>query len=290
VAALASALAASLLFPPVCAIFMAYPPAHLLVKTPRLPYENVAFPSLTGGVQLKGWYIPAAGGSDRTVILAHGFLNDRLIHGRGLPLAEALEQRGFNVLLFDLRGHGQSPAVPVTFGAREQGDVAGAVQYARERGAVHVGMLGFSIGAVSAILAASADPGIDAVVADSAFADLHGYLETAVLTRSHLGRSYVGARYAAYSLSWYRLLTGTDERAVRPEAVIARLGPRPVLLIHGAADRVIPVAESRKLLAAAQNPRAELWVVPGGRHTHSYEADPAAYTAKVAGFLDENVR
>jgi len=282
---LALVLAAPLLIPPVGAFLMAYPPVRDLGQRPEPPYEDVAFPSAVDGALLSGWYLPAAGDGGRCIIIVHGFLNDRQVHGRGLPLALALRAQGFDVLLFDLRGQGRSGGGAFTFGAREQWDVAGAVRFVRERGARHIGLLGYSSGAFASILAAADDPGIDAVVADSALADLHAYLEGQVLARSHLG-----PYYAEYALTWYRWLTRSDERVVRPAAVISRLAPRPVLLIHGMADRVIPVAESQKLLAAAEgNPRAELWLVPGGRHTHSYEADPAAYVARVVRFLAETV-
>jgi dipeptidyl aminopeptidase/acylaminoacyl peptidase len=154
----------------------------------------------------------------------------------------------------------------------------------RTRGAEHVGLLGYSAGAIAAILATAADPGVEAVVADSALTDLHQYLKREAASRSHLG-----AAYADYALVWYRWFTQSDERTVSPVAAVSRLAPRPLLLVHGLADRVIPPSESEALLAAAGNPRAELWLVPGGRHTHSYEADPESYMARVAGFLDAAV-
>ncbi|HWI60364.1 MAG TPA: alpha/beta hydrolase [Symbiobacteriaceae bacterium] len=259
------ALLALLAAPLLAAGFMAYPPVRPRWEAPAPPYEDVVFASDRDGARLSGWYLPApAGTGDRCIIIVHGFLNDRLVHGRGLPLTEALREQGFSVLLFDLRGQGESGGGPVTFGAREPWDVAGAVRYVRSRGAEHVGLLGYSIGAVAALLAAAADPAIEAVVADSAWADLPAL---------------------------YRYLTLADERKVRPAAAVSGLGARPLLLIHGTADRVIPVAESEKLMAAAAgNPLAELWVVPGARHTHSYEADPAAYIQRVVGFLNSSVR
>lgn len=279
-------LTAPLLIPPVGAALMAYPPVRPRWEQPAPPYEDVTFPSDVDGATLSGWYLPSrAGAGGRCVVIVHGFRHERRVHGRGVPLAEALRQNGFSVLLFDLRGQGLSGGGPFTFGAREQWDVAGAINYVRTRGAAHVGLLGYSAGAIASILAAADDPGVDAVVADSALTDLHRYLKEQIAGRSHLG-----AAYADYTLLWYRWFTKSDERTVSPVSVIGRLAPRPLLLIHGLADRVVPPSESEALLAAAGgNPRAELWLVPGGRHTHSYEADPEAYVARVVGFLDTAV-
>lgn len=276
------------LVPILLAWFMAYPPYRPLSDDPGahgMPFEAIQFPSPGDGVMLEGWYIPAqAGGTGRTVVLAHGYLNDRLIHGRGLPIARALYDRGFSVVMFDFRGQGASPGGPVTYGAREQLDVAGAVTYARQRGAGSVGVMGFSAGAVAAILAAAADEQIAAVVADSAYADLHEYLTGLAQARSGLG-----GVYPEYAVQVFRLVTGADERTVSPRAVVGALAPRPLLIIHGGRDRVIPPDHAGALLAAAGNPRAELWIVPEGRHTHSYEVDPAQYLARVVGFLEQSM-
>ncbi|HYG60131.1 MAG TPA: prolyl oligopeptidase family serine peptidase, partial [Symbiobacteriaceae bacterium] len=143
-----------------------------------------------------------------------------------------------------------------------------------------VGVLGFSLGGVAAILAAAEDPGgVDAVVADSVFPDLHGYLTGEIARRVPLP----GPK-EAYFLWWFRRLTGIDEREVRPGEAALRLAPRPLLLIHGTDDRVIPVAQGRAFQASL-GAAAELWVVDGARHTHSYERDPSAYCERIVRFF-----
>ncbi|HYF90843.1 MAG TPA: alpha/beta hydrolase [Symbiobacteriaceae bacterium] len=284
-ALLGAALAVPVLMPAAVAAVMAYPPYRPLTESPAdygLPYEAVRFPSSPDGVMLEGWYIPGPDGSARAVVLAHGFLNDRLIHGRGLPIARALHDHGFSVVMFDLRGQGRSPGGPVTYGAREQWDVAGAVCFARRQGARQVAVVGYSVGAVAAILAAAADPGIAAVVADSAYADLHEYLIGEVRARSHLG-----TRYAEYAVGIFRWITGIDDRTVSARDAVAQIAPRPVLLIQGGRDRVVPPANGPELLQATASPRAELWAVPAGRHTHSYEADRELYIDRITEFLQQ---
>ncbi len=263
------------------ALLLAHPPSRPLRTSPAdygLTYETVTFSSAADGAQLRGWYMRADG--DRAVVLVHGWLNDRLIHGRGLPLAQALVAHGYSVLLFDLGGHGQSEPVAVTLGAREQGDVAAAVRFVRERGAARVGLIGFSIGAVASLLEVARDPEIAAVVADSAFADRDAFL-AGLLT----GRAGLPGPYARYALWIFHLVSGSGPGEVLPVAAASSLGGRPVLFIHGTDDRVIPVAESRRLHVAL--PGSDLWLVTGARHTHSYEADPAGYARRVLDFLGQ---
>ena len=117
-------------------------------------------------------------------------------------------------------------------------------------------------------------------MADSAFADLR---ET--LTRELESSDHLPSPVAAYALVLYRLLSGTDPADVAPAAVIGRIAPGPILLIQGGSDQTVSVVDSERLLAAADSPTAERWVVPGGRHVESYFADPGGYTSRVVGFF-----
>lgn len=274
----AAALVLLISFPPLFALYLTFPPSRALWQSPLdydLPARSVAFSSQGEQVRLSGWWIPAGRDMAPAVVMVHGFSNNRLIHGRGLPLARELHDLGYSVLLFELRGHGASGRSPVTFGMREQGDVAGAVAFVRAQGAPQVALFGFSTGAAASIMAAAADPSIAAVIADSVFADFDQLLALRI----------GAAGYAAYLVAWYAWLSGYDPGSASPREAVARVAPRPLLIIHGDDDRVIPVSQSRLLYTAAANPNAELVIVRGARHTHSYETDPAAYVTKVAGFL-----
>jgi fermentation-respiration switch protein FrsA (DUF1100 family) len=129
-----------------------------------LPYEEVTFTS-TDGVQLYGWFVPAAGDSPDpapTVVQLHGGtftrlgLQDASLWGAEesidlMASASALQEAGFNVLVFDFRNHGLSQtAMPITFGINETHDLVGAVEMLRERPDVdddRIGIIGWSMGA-----------------------------------------------------------------------------------------------------------------------------------------------
>ena len=77
-----------------------------------LEYEDVTFPSRRDKVPLRGWYLPAAG-DDRCIILVAGEEHHRNSPGiRALALGGDLVAQGFNVLLFDFRGRGESASPP----------------------------------------------------------------------------------------------------------------------------------------------------------------------------------
>ncbi len=135
-----------------------------LRRTPAnlgIPYEDVRFPA-DDGVELQGWFLPATQTPAPAVVLVHGWCWNR--HGNqaglsGIPdqnvdmlePAAALHKAGFNVLLFDLRNHGESAAAPpVTIGVNEARDFIGAVSFLRRRPEVdpeRIGALGYSMGA-----------------------------------------------------------------------------------------------------------------------------------------------
>lgn len=244
-----------------------------------LRYENISFPSPGDATELRGWYMPAFRGSGRAIVIAPGSDQKRLAGDVALRLAPDLVVAGFDVLTFDFRADGESGGETLTYGAREQDDVLGAVAVARAHGDRRVAVIGFSLGAVSAILAAARSAEIVAVVADSSFADLPATLERHLASAAHLPAPLV-----AYGLFLYGSLSGTDPASVSPVAVVARIAPRPLLLIDGVADDVVAPTDS-EVLSVAAGSSAQRWDVTGAGHVRAYDADPGAYTARVLAFF-----
>ena len=244
-----------------------------------LQYEDVAFASPLDGTTLRGWYVPAPQATGRAVVIVPGIDDNRLVSGISLSLAARLVADGFDVLAFDLRAQGESGGDTLTFGALEQDDVLGAVAFARARGARHVAVVGFSMGAAAAMLAAARSADVDALVLDSAFARWSDTLSEQLRSAWHLPDPAV-----AYALFLYRVLSGTDPEAVAPAAVVDALATRPMLFIAGADDPAVDPADGAAMAAAA-GPTARYVLVPGAGHVGAYTADPAAYTARVRAFL-----
>jgi uncharacterized protein len=231
------------------------------------------------GVDLAGWTIHTVHGAP-AVVLVHGFKTSR---EEMLPWARFLHDAGFNVLLFDTRGCGKSGGSTVGLGATEPRDISLAVELARDQfGTTKVAVLGISLGAGSAILAGAKDPSISAVVADSAWTDQDFQLSRL----SFLPLGPLRVPLLPYGVGAVNLFVGADVSTARPLDAIARIAPRPILLIHSADDdnATTPLEGARKLFAAAGEPK-ELWVAPRGGHVGAINAFPDEYRARVVAFL-----
>jgi fermentation-respiration switch protein FrsA (DUF1100 family) len=278
---------------------LVYAPQEPITTTPAalgLAYHEVSFRSRGDGLLLRGWFIPGLlpdgrMSARRVMIVVHGARTNRADPGTGvLDFSAELARHGFAVLAFDLRGMGQSPPAPLSMGYFEQRDVLGAVDFLRSGPLPYprlgrpqvIGGWGVSMGAATLLLAAAREPAMRAVVADSAYADILPILEREIPARSGLPPAVTpGIVLAAWTLY------GIDYRAIRPVDVVARIAPRPLLFIQGAADTFIPPSTARVLTAAARVPHAhvQLWLVAGATHAQGFHVAGQAYVRRVIAFL-----
>ena len=248
-----------------------------------LGVADVSFES-TDGTTIRAWLALAKVGAP-AVVLVHGFKTSR---AEMLPWARFLHDAGYNALLLDLRGAGRSAAGTIGLGATEPRDIVEAVQTAGEVFRTdHVAVLGISLGAGAVILAAADDPRISAVVADSAWTDQDFQL-------ARLGFVDIGPfrlPLPPFGVPAVNAMVGADVTKARPLDAIARISPRPILLIHSADDdnATTPVEGARRLFAAAGEPK-ELWVAPRGGHVGAINAFPDEYRARVLAFLGGALR
>jgi pimeloyl-ACP methyl ester carboxylesterase len=249
-------------------------------------HEDVQFESAVDHLKLYGWFLDA--GSERTVIMVHGYRDNRLQKSvPALDVARGLVDHGYNFLTFDLRNAGQSEGSLTTIGAYEQRDVLGAIAYVKSLGrpGQHIGLLGYSMGGATALLAASQEPSVAAVISDSAFADLYPFLEENLHIWSHLPPF----PFTPLILAIEPAITGVDPRLAAPIRAVPQIHA-PLLFIHGMDDRQVPYRNSEKLLAAASNGLAQLWLVAGADHVKSFQAGPQAYWDHVLPFLDNALK
>jgi predicted alpha/beta-fold hydrolase len=242
-----------------------------------LPVQEVHF-TASDGVHLAGW-LAIASPRTPTIILVHGFKGSRVDM---LPWAQFLYHAGgYNVLLYDSRGCGESEGWGIALGTREPDDVIGAVQYLEQRSDLtnkHFGALGISLGAGIVLLAAAREPALQATVADSAWVD-----ESAQINRmNHLS----ALPLLPYEPTLVDNLIGTHLEDARPLDVISHISPRAVMLIHSAddANTTTPLTGEHQLYQAAQSPRAQ-WIAPSGGHTGALKAHAAEYEQRVLEFF-----
>jgi pimeloyl-ACP methyl ester carboxylesterase len=251
-----------------------------------LSYDDVRFPARQDGVVISGWYIPRDG-SRQAVVLIHGFGSSRAheFQGRFVEFAGALHDRGFAVMLIDLRGHEASADAHFSFGIRERYDVEAAADWLKGQGfqAGSIGVLGVSMGGATGIGAAADDPDIGALVTDCSFAEIYPLIVREWSKATPLPRFFLPS-----TVLMGRLLYGYAIWDARPVDEIGTIAPRPILIIHGGDDRLTPIEHGRQLRNAA--PAAEYWEVPEAGHAGSYANDPRAYVERVAGFFAKNLK
>jgi pimeloyl-ACP methyl ester carboxylesterase len=275
-----------------------------------LAFEQVEIPA--GDHRLVGWFVPAetegapkkARSGARTKVLAnaaepppattaatasaepperrpaivvvHGWESNR---GRTFAHARYLHAAGFHCLVFDVRGHGDSPEVTLPVNVPEFAeDTVAAVRWAATRPEVSsVGVLGHSMGGAGAIVAASHEPLIKAVVSASAPADL------VRMTRKTFQMAGMQIpEPIATPLAWFTAAVLLIPRRHSVEDASATAAAArywgPLLLIHGAQDHGVPVAHLELIARAAvggrgreDDPPVETLVLPDFGHRWLYE-------------------
>jgi fermentation-respiration switch protein FrsA (DUF1100 family) len=246
-----------------------------------IPWEDVTFPSRGDEVPLSGWYLPTVA-DDRCIILIQGTEHHRNSPEiRALRLGRDLVERGFSTFLFDFRARGESEGSRSSEGDREQWDVFGAIDYVTGRGipVERIGLLGFSLGAGVALLVAAQEPRIPAVVSDSGFLD---YMMD--LQNLYVGPFRLPSWFAIFVAFAGRIFFEADFSKVRPAQVVEQV-EQPIFFIHGEADPVIPVGETRELYGISDNRKDRIWIVPRAEHVNCYRKMPGVYVDRVSQFF-----
>ncbi len=264
-----------------------------------LEFEDARIPSGVG--ELAGWFVPAEGGAGAVgpaVVVVHGWESNR---GRTFAHVRYLHAAGFHCLVFDVRGHGDSATDGLPINVPEYADdTIAAVRWLAARPEVtRIGVLGHSMGAAGAIVAASREPLIEAVVSASAPADLVRMTRKTFQMAEMKIPEPIATPLALFSAAV--LLAPRRHRLEDASATWAATRYRgPLFLIHGAQDHGVPVEHLELIARAAaghrseDDPKVETLVLPEFGHRWLYE-DPgcrrktAAFFARSLGGLDPDV-
>jgi dipeptidyl aminopeptidase/acylaminoacyl peptidase len=240
---------------------------------PRFPYwrdpadAGIYFRNVTltteDGLELSAWFVPVGDTvtltGTPTILLHHGLLERKegMLH-----LVPWLHEAGYNVMLLDFRGHGQSDPYPTTVGPKEALDVRAALDWLDAEGVGdRVGGLGMSLGAAALVNTAAQDERLDALVLDSLFADW-GDTDFA----------------SEYRLSPDWLVPGVPS----PVDLLPQI-QAPILIIHGEADVLEEEDHAYRLYDAANEPK-DIWINDSG-HAWSSWTYPDLYRQKILEFF-----
>lgn len=237
------------------------------------------------GLPLTGYYIPAAQPSKRTVIVIHGYSSQ----GREMgAFAKFYHEMGFNVLMPDNRGHGQSGGDYIGFGWPDRRDIMQWIRYLLQRSGPDMAMTlhGVSMGGATVLMTSGEDlpEQVKCIVSDCAYSSVKDIL-TYQLKQM-------------YKLPPFPLLPVTSlicklragyffgEGSALTQVAKTRL---PILFIHGDQDSFVPFAMVHPLVAAAGGEK-ELYVVPGAVHANAYFVNKQEYVKRISGFINRYLK
>lgn len=264
------------LFPEVLKRGMA-PPQREQPLTPAdlgLPEMPVTLTSATG-TGLHAWFIPA-GGAAPAVVVMHGWgANASLM----LPLAPHLHRAGMHALFLDARNHGRSEHDDFVSMPRFSEDLDVAIDWLQGlEDVTSVAVIGHSVGAGAALLVGSRRTDLTAIVSVSAFAHPGEIMESG----PPMNRMPAPMRQGV--LRTMERTIGARFDDIAPRATVARV-KAPLFLVHGDADRVVPISNMHEL--AKRAPTARTLVVPGADHGSLEAFEP--HVGTILGFLSEHV-
>ena len=280
------------------------------LAAPRVPHHTdpgalgLAFETLRIGTEngksLHAWFIPAPGGAavaDADAATAAAVTRKEadvspaaapavvVMHGWGgnaalmLPLARPLHEAGYATLFVDARCHGASDDDSFASLPRFAEDTEHAFAWLAAQSGVdpaRIALLGHSVGAGAVLFAASRTPQVAAVVSVAAFS------HPAAMMRRWLGAKRIPEKpIGRYILDYVQKTIGHRFDDIAPVATIARIR-RPVLLVHGADDEVVPIDEAMQIYAMRGDTPVELMTLTGD---HESFADLEHHVGRLVGFL-----
>lgn len=241
------------------------------------PQEEVTIHS-PFGYPLFAVYLPHEN-SQKTVVISHGITWS--LYG-SVKYAILFRQRGFNVLLYDLRNHGRSGGSNTTFGYYEKHDLKAVVDWAFQRlgeGGI-VGTFGESLGAATTLQNAAIDPRLSFAIADCAYSDLVDLFTYRLKVEYHLP-PFPLLKAASLVSYW---MTGMRFEQVSPIHDVANV-ETPIFFIHGSQDDYIQPSMSVAMYRAKTKGIRKLYIAEGAKHAQSLSIDRAAYDRQLGEFL-----
>jgi fermentation-respiration switch protein FrsA (DUF1100 family) len=221
-----------------------------------IPFNDVSI-ATADGETLHGWWIPVP--TPRAEVLYW--------HGNGgnlsvwLPAYLDFPSRQLSLMAFDYRGYGKSTGRPTERGLYRDTDAVLDEFWRRHDPGVPVIYWGRSIGAPFAAYATTVRKP-DALVLETPFSDADSLLRGAPALR-------LLAKFSSYRF---------------PTAEFLRKFTRPVLVVHGDQDEIIPLEVGRELFDRLEGPKT-FEVIPGARHNDLSFANPAVYRVAIERFL-----
>lgn len=232
-------------------------------------------------LKLKAQFLPNDKETHKAVILAHGYRKESNDMG---DLVKYYHDKGFDVLIPDARGHGESEGDYIGYGWHDRFDYLDWIDmliddYEEESIILH----GNSMGATLVLMTSGEDlpDEVKGVIADSGYTTVKEELTHQL---KHL-----------YNLPAFPILDITSGitklRAGYTFGEASAIdqvkgNTRPLMIIHGEEDELVPTEMAHELYDTADSEK-RLWLVPEAGHIEAYKVATKEFENRVSDFLDE---
>ncbi|MGL4345193.1 MAG: alpha/beta hydrolase [Cellulosilyticaceae bacterium] len=226
---------------------------------------------------------PTHDANNKTVVLVHWHESN---HKTMYPMAEIFLDKGWNVVLYDQRAHGQNTAPTVTFGYLESQDLAQVVQFAKDQSEGHtVGVFGQSMGAATIAYylgTEEAQQNLSFAIMDSPYSSMSDEItweiSKAIPPILAHGMTSLGSKFCqllyGYSFEDVNMVTQVSSSAT------------PTLIIHSKADQKCPYSMSQAIFEAIPHTSKKLVTYENSQHLFAFWDDRAKYQQELFGFIE----
>ncbi len=212
-------------------------PRPINSKTPTVPFETVV---LQSNRKIECWYVKQANAIG-TIILFHGYAAEK---SSLLDHAEIFRQFGYNTLLVDFMGSGNSEGNQTTIGFSEAMQVRTAFEYVQKQGEQNIYLFGISMGAVAIMKALADDPlQVNGIIIECPFGTMYQTVEA----RFRLMK-LPSFPFASMIVFWGGVQNGFWAFGHNPVAYASKINC-PTLLLYGAQDNRVSREETKAIFA-----------------------------------------
>lgn len=241
------------------------------------------------GYKLNGTYIYNPKPTKNTVILVHGIRDNRW---SSLKYVDMYIDKGYNVLIYDSRHHGESGGDTITYGYYEKYDLDAFVNWVWDKnGPGIIGVHGESMGAATALLHSKINEKQHKVafyIADCGYSDLATIFSKGLKEGYNIKNPLLNKTLIFYGSMVSLFRSGFAYEQVSPIKAIKDV-TTPIMFIHGQMDTIVPVSMSKDMYNVKKGPKA-IYICSTSAHAGTFVKDKQTYIKKVYEFLDAYVK
>lgn len=256
----------------------------VITSSPVFPYDTISLKT-EKGIPIDAWYASPDSSAKGTVILIHGIMSNK-----GMLVAEAAEFRfmGYNVMMVDLRAHGNSGGNISSIGIREAEEVKLAYDHVLQKGEKNIFLFGSSMGAVAVARATEKyHLQLSGVFLEMPFASMKSHLAARLRA---MGFAKFIEKPFAFFVNFWMGAEGSMATFRHRTANYVSVFKCPVLMQWGARDNIVLKHETDEVYTAIASANKKLVIYDHAGHESFLQNDPAKWRMEVEKFLSDNTK